>query len=362
MACDLWLYWETRGHLTEGRRFVDALARQAETGRLRARGMWVAGYLALVQGDVGAARRWLEEALDAGESLGDAQAVAYASQFLGRALWFTGEPDRGAALTEEALGRHRTAGDWQGVVLTLVQLGVMRAFMGDPRASVGLFEDCAAQCEARGERWNRSYALWGLGLATWLLGDCERAGEIERAALRIKRDVGDQPGTALCLDALAWIAASRDQAATAASLLGTAAAAWNAIPATLPEPLAPHRQAAVTRARAALGEVSFTAHLARAQAMPTAAAVASALREPAPAVTDRPVGATPARLTAREREVAALVARGLPNREIAARMVISVRTAETHVQRIMVKLGFTTRTQIAAWAATQDTAESTRQA
>lgn len=351
MACDLWLYWESRGHLTEGRRFVDALAGQAGAGGLRARAMWVAGYLALVQGDAGAARRWLEEALTAGRGLGDAQAMAYASQFLGRALWFTGEPDRGGALTEEALGRHRTAGDWQGVVLTLVQLGVMRALMGDPQAAVDPLEECAAECAAHGERWNRSYALWGLGLATWLLGDCERAGKVERAALQLKREIGDQVGTALCLDALAWVAASRDQAVTAAGLLGAAAAAWNAIPATLPGPLVPHRQAAVTRARAALGEVSFTAHLARAQAMPAAAAVASALEEPAPAATDSPAGEPSARLTPREREVAALVAGGLSNREIAARMVISVRTAETHVQHIMVKLGFTARTQIAAWAA-----------
>jgi non-specific serine/threonine protein kinase len=321
--------------------------------------MWVAGYLALVQGDAGAARRWLEEALMAGQGLGDAQAVAYASQFLGRAVWFTGEPDRGSALTEEALGRHRAAGDWEGVVLTLVQLGVLRTFMGHPRAGVGLLEECAAECAAHGERWNRSYALWGLGLATWLLDESERAGEVERAALKIKRDIGDQPGTALCLDALAWIAASSNQAVRAAGLLGAAGAAWDAIPATLPGPLAPHREAAVTQARAALGEVSFTAHLSRAQAMPAAAAVAAALEEPAPAAADRPACGSPARLTPRERQVTALIARGLSNREIAARMVISVRTAETHVQHIMVKLGFSTRTQIAAWAAAGDAAEGT---
>lgn len=353
MACDLWLYWETRSHLTEGRRFVDALAGQVGPGRLRTRGRWVAGYLALVQGDAGAARRWLEEARAAGERLGDAQAVAYASQFLGRALWFTGESDRGAALTEEALGHHRAAGDWQGVVLTLVQLGVMRTFMGHPEAAVGLFGECADLCQKRGERWNRSYALWGLGLATWLLGDGERASEMERAALRTKRDIGDQVGMALCLDALAWVAASRDQAVTAAGLLGAAAAAWTAIPATLPGPLVRHRQAAVTRAQAALGAASFAAHLTRAQAMPVAAAVASALEEPAPAATDSPADNAQARLTAREREVAALVAAGLSNRQIAAQMVISVRTVETHVQHIMVKLGFTARTQIAAWAAAE---------
>jgi predicted ATPase/DNA-binding CsgD family transcriptional regulator len=359
MACDLWLYWESRGHLTEGRRLIDALTGQAGAGMLRARGMWVAGYLALVQGDAGAARRWLEHALMAGQSLGAAEAVAYASQFLGRALWFTGETPRGTELTEEALGRHRTAGDWQGVVLTLVQLGVMRTLTGRPETAVGLLEECAAQCQAHGERWNRSYALWGLGLATWLLGDRDRAEEAQRTALGIKRDVGDQVGTALCLDALAWVEASRDQAVTAAGLLGAAATAWNTIPATLPEPLAPHREAAVTRARAALGNVSFTAHLARAQAMPTAAAVAAALGEPARGATGSPVGATPGLLTPREREVAVLIARGLSNREIAAGMVISVRTAETHVQHIMVKLGFTARSQIAAWAAAGDPSTDT---
>jgi predicted ATPase/DNA-binding CsgD family transcriptional regulator len=358
MACDLWLNWEARGHLTEGRRFVDGLAGQAGPGRLRARGMWVAGYLALVQGDAGAARRWLEDALTAGQDLGDARAVTYASQFLGRAVWFTGEPERGVALTEEALRRHRAAGDWQGVALTLVQLGVMRTLTGHPRDAVGPFEECVTECVAGGERWNRSYALWGLGLATWLLGDSERAEEVQRAALGIKRDVGDQVGTALCLDALAWIAASRGQAARAAGLLGAAAAARNAIPATLPEPLAAHGEAAVRRARAALGEASFTEHFARGQAMPAGLAVALAMKEPAPAAVDRPASAAPARLTPRECEVAALIAEGLSNREIAGRLVISVRTAESHVQHIMAKLGLTARTQIAAWAAGGEAAGS----
>jgi predicted ATPase/DNA-binding CsgD family transcriptional regulator len=351
MACDLWLYWEARGHLTEGRRLVEALTGQAGPGRLRARGMWVAGYLALVQGDAAGARRWLQDALTAGQRRGDAQAVAYASQFLGRAVWFTGEPERGVELTEEALGRHRVAGDWQGVVLTLVQLGVMRTLTGQPGTAVGFLEECATQCAAHGERWNRSYALWALGLATWLLGDNDRAEQLQRAALKTKRDVGDQVGTALCLDALAWIAATRGQAAAAAGLLGAAVAAWDMIPATLPGPLAAHREAAVTRTRAALGEASFTAHFARAQVMPTAPAVALALREPPPTATARPPSTAPAHLTQRERDVAALIAKGLSNRQVAAQMIISVRTAESHVQHIMAKLGFNTRSQIAVWAA-----------
>ena len=55
-------------------------------------------------------------------------------------------------------------------------------------------------------------------------------------------------------------------------------------------------------------------------------------------------------LTLREREVAALIARGLTNRDIASQLVVTARTAETHVQNILNKLGFTSRSQIAAWA------------
>ncbi len=60
-------------------------------------------------------------------------------------------------------------------------------------------------------------------------------------------------------------------------------------------------------------------------------------------------------LTARERQIAELVAQGLTNRQIAATARISERTAATHVQHILTKLGFTNRTQIAGWVRTGDT-------
>lgn len=58
-------------------------------------------------------------------------------------------------------------------------------------------------------------------------------------------------------------------------------------------------------------------------------------------------------LTLREREVAGLVAQGLTNKEIAEQLVISERTAETHVEQIRNKLGFRSRAQIAGWVAQQ---------
>src|SRR6267143_3457433 len=57
-------------------------------------------------------------------------------------------------------------------------------------------------------------------------------------------------------------------------------------------------------------------------------------------------------LSKRELEVAKLVAQGLTNKEIARTLFISQRTAEGHVAQICNKLGFSTRSQVAAWAAT----------
>ncbi|MDQ7801124.1 MAG: helix-turn-helix transcriptional regulator [Armatimonadota bacterium] len=67
-------------------------------------------------------------------------------------------------------------------------------------------------------------------------------------------------------------------------------------------------------------------------------------------------------LSARERQVAALVAGGRTNREIATELAISARTAETHVLNIFNKLGFRRRTEIAAWAVRQGLPEPGRDA
>jgi len=82
--------------------------------------------------------------------------------------------------------------------------------------------------------------------------------------------------------------------------------------------------------------------------MPLEVAIDDALSEgPAPARHSRED--TVNRLTPRELEVAALVAEGLSNRELAARLVITERTAENHVAHILDRLGLRSRVQIATW-------------
>ncbi|MCX0275145.1 helix-turn-helix transcriptional regulator [Nocardia zapadnayensis] len=78
------------------------------------------------------------------------------------------------------------------------------------------------------------------------------------------------------------------------------------------------------------------------------AAVAYALGARAGEATGASADGAP-KLTKREQQVADLVARGLSNKRIAAKLVISQRTAQGHVENILTKLGFTSHAQIAAW-------------
>jgi non-specific serine/threonine protein kinase len=98
--------------------------------------------------------------------------------------------------------------------------------------------------------------------------------------------------------------------------------------------------------RSVLGDRAVAA-LEAGKALPLEDAVRLGL-EAFPATARSPRDTRP--LTTRERQVAALVAHGLSNRQIAARLVISTRTASNHVEHIFNKLGLRTRSQIAVWA------------
>jgi non-specific serine/threonine protein kinase len=63
-------------------------------------------------------------------------------------------------------------------------------------------------------------------------------------------------------------------------------------------------------------------------------------------------------LTPRERQVADLIGQGLTSRQIAAKLVVSQRTAESHTENILRKLGMTSRTQIATWVVRRKTQPS----
>ena len=357
LACDLWRYWETHGHLTEGRRILAALLEKLDTAAgVRPRALWVAGFLALVQGDLPAARALLEATLEAAPGAGDVRSIAYASSQLGYVLYYLGEVDQGHVMAENALRLHQQSADQIGVALALTQLGFIHLCSGESQLAAARFGECARLAERTGNVWYQGYARWGLAVATWLLGDPDGAAALVCDSLRGMRVIDDPVGVAECLNALAWIAAARKQAVLALTLMGAADAAWAAVPAVLQPALRGYHDAALGAAREALPESECQAALAKGTAMSRADAIALALGEssrPAPRSEGTQAGARPGRLTRREQDVAVLVARGLSNSQIAAELVISARTVETHVQHIMDKLGVSTRAQIAAWSAGQ---------
>jgi predicted ATPase/DNA-binding CsgD family transcriptional regulator len=355
LACDLWRYWETHGHLTEGRRILAvALDVLDRTAPVRPRALWVAGYLAIVQADLPASRTLLEAGLSAAGRAGDVRATAYASTLLGLALYYLGESDQGPALVERSLMLHRQSADQVGVVLALAQLGFIHLCSGELEAAAECYGECARLAESCGNVWYQKYARWGLGVAAWLLADHYGAAGRLCAALRAARDMDDSIAIALCLDALAWVAASQLNGARSAALLAAADAAWTAIPAVLPPALRVYHDAALASCRETMPDGVYEAAHSKGSAMSWAEAIAFALGESprsAPPPDRTQAGASPGPLTRREQDVAVLVARGMSNGQIAAVLVISARTVEKHVQHIMNKLGVSTRAQIAIWSA-----------
>jgi non-specific serine/threonine protein kinase len=352
IACDLWRYWETHGHLTEGRRILSALLdRLDRTSPARRRVLWTAGFLAQFQGDIPAARRLFEACLSAARQAGDVSAEAWASSFLGWDVYYDGDADRGHALAQTALRLHREAGHHAGEVMALMQIGYIHMCAGEAEPAACWFTRCADLCAGSGNVWYHAYSQWGLAVAALLHGDHEGARRLGYDALHTIRRMDDAMGAVLCLDTLAWAAAAGRDAIRAATLAAAAEAAWAAIPATPAPPLRAHHDAALEAARAVLPGAEYRAAFARGSTMDQAEAVAFALGESArPRPDAGRAGASPGQLTCRERDVAALVARGQSNSQIAADLVISVRTVETHVQHIMDKLGCGTRAQIAAWS------------
>ncbi|MGY4103875.1 helix-turn-helix domain-containing protein, partial [Nocardia sp. R16R-3T] len=195
-------------------------------------------------------------------------------------------------------------------------------------------------------RWS---ALWGMGIAEWRRGQRSRAIELLEDALRVDRRMRSPAIAALTLEALAWIVCADGDAERAAVLMGAAdelQRSMGYVASTLPD-LPHYRDESVGLARSALGARGFDAAFRHGRAMGMDEAVAYALGEQS---IDTTLMSGPfVELTKRERQVADLVAQGLTNKQIAAKLVISPRTADGHVEHILTKLGFTSRAQMAAW-------------
>jgi non-specific serine/threonine protein kinase len=220
-------------------------------------------------------------------------------------------------------------------------------------------EHARSLCERHGEQWVRAYTLYALSHVEWKQGEVSRATAHAREGLRVVHAFDDLFGTASLVERLACLASAAGDDERVAVLLGAANTMWPLIGV---QPLYGSRYALAEReeceqrARRALGDRGFQAAFVRGADFDVDQTVAYALggRAESSALVPTATGAARTTLTRREQQVAELVAQGLSNKDIAARLVIAPRTAEGHVDRILTKLDFTSRTQLAAWVARQE--------
>ncbi len=229
-----------------------------------------------------------------------------------------------------------------------VHLGMHYALTGELDRAQSYFDTAHEQSVASGELWFRAYAGFGQGAVALLRGDPEHALELGLKAMRLIRDFDDEIGTTLMIDLLGWCEAELGRAERAAVLLGSVSTLWGTFGRQLYG--ASHwvdvRQRYAALAWEQLGDARFTELSKSGSALSVSATIAHALAETVDPAKPEPA-ADAHGLTAREREVAVLAARGLSNREIAALLVLSPRTVEGHVEHVLQKLLLTGRGQIA---------------
>jgi non-specific serine/threonine protein kinase len=351
LAAALQYLWWGSGESREGRLWLErALAADPRPSPDRARAL--ACYLRILltvglPAEVAAPARECEALA---RRFDDRLVLIDALQSHGHGLVYSGDLEAGLPLLEEAaqralaLGRRHPARAYSTLMLAIALL-----FHGDPDRAEELLAESRSICRDAGDRWWLGIVLNVSALSALRRDDLPRAADHGREAL-LTRTTIDPVGTSGAVEILGWVAAAAGEYPQAARLLGAADRQWKAYGGSpFAGEWANERRTAKTAARQALG-AAFDAEYAEGGGLSLDDAVAYALGERTePAHPLVPTG--PSRLTRRENEIAELIAQGLSNREIATKLVISQRTAESHVENILTKFGFTTRTQIAAWYA-----------
>ena len=405
--------WIVRGSFEEGEgwfaRFLGLGGREAPAPVLGA-ALIGRAQLALPN-DPAQARRWASDGLELCQASSLLIWVATAQNVLAETALHTGQLPESAQWAAKALATAREAGNAWNEGYALGTQATLAAAEGRLREARQLGETALEVMRGIDQRWGVARTLLGLGALARLRRDPAGAMDCYQAALPILREIDSRPDIARCLAGIGRVALDQGQLTLARAHLAeslrlsqltgarigvargleafaalcfredpgaregqarlavllTAAAAALREAAGLPAPPAGRTQQYLDAARS-LGPEAVSGLWEEGSGLTPDAAVTLALGSgpPAagsgagyPAAQAAPAagpggsrGVTPrSSLTPREREITALIARGYSNKGIADELVISPATAARHVANILSKLGFTSRAQIAAWAA-----------
>jgi predicted ATPase/DNA-binding CsgD family transcriptional regulator len=346
-------YWITRA-TTEGVRWLDELLAAGGQRSIDAGAYFVRGFLAVLQSDPAAGVPALERCVQAardGPPAGLSRSLSMASI----AARMAGDGESSRRLLEEARLTADGLGDL-GATLLLHQAQALNGLLDGDLAAVGpAAAEGARLSRETGDLYSLEMMLMNQALAAVMSGDLRDCELRSTEGLRMADQLDDRIAQCYLLGALACCAAGRGEHRRAAQLLGATDSVRAEAGARIHVGLAPALDQADKSARAALGPARFASDFAAGQHLTHQMASRLALREATPEAAGAAVDRwSSGALSRRGAEVAQLIAEGLTNREIGARLFISERTVESHVRTVLNTLGFTSRAQIAGWVASND--------
>ena len=345
-AC-LRYYWITHG-TTESIRWLDQLVAAGEASpRTRVRALCLRGWLSVVQADPAAARPWLARAIATARETQQPSELAQALSIAANAENQIGNPTGASGFLDEAEAITAALTDYAATI-ELVQARAVHAFFAnDIDAAAATTSEGLRLSRDAGDLFYLASMLRNVAAIAMTKGDLADANAGASEALRVARQIDDRIAEFYILAAMSSLAASAGQARRAARLLGAAQAIGAGAGATIIGPHAPFQTHARELATKSLGTAQFESEFEAGKRLSCDAAVRLALGESDQSTVAASVGADASPLAKREVEVAALVADGLSNKQIAARLFISERTVDSHIGHILNKLGVNSRSQIA---------------
>jgi predicted ATPase/DNA-binding CsgD family transcriptional regulator len=353
LAASIRWYWATRA-TSEGVQWLDELLSiGGGDPEPQARALYLRGFLAVLLVDPSAAIPALEQAAAADRKAGRLRPLAASLSMASIAANMAGDRSSAARLLDEAQAVTASLDDVPARLALLQARSLHGFFQGDLEAATSASSEGIRLSRGIGDLYTLKVWLLNLGTAALMAGDLAASEPLLGEALRIAHQVDDRVQQSYLLDALGCHAARSGQARLAAQLLGAADTIRNGVGARVMPFLAPQMRQAEGLAIAALGEARFQSGFQAGSRSSRDAAVRLALGESAPAAAASDIAST-GLLSKRETEVARLVANGLSNKEIGARLFISEHTVDSHVRSILNKLGCDSRTQIAAWMASSN--------
>jgi DNA-binding CsgD family transcriptional regulator len=283
---------------------------------------------------------------------------------LGNILYDLGELPLAADYIEECVALlRREADDPRQLASAMLTQAVFLQEQDAFEAARGLVEEALSLYRLAGDRRTEALALAHLGSIALGAGEHVAARDRLGESIEIQRELGDAGGAAFVLERFAALAVAQGAHAGAQRLAGAAASLRELAGTPLPASGRAKLEQMLASSRRALGPADSAEAWRQGCALSLEEAVTAAL-----AITDARIGQSDrlralrgggaSVLTTREQEVAALIGRGLTNRQIGEQLVITEGTVASHVVHILNKLAFGSRAQVAVWARDQGLLDS----